>query len=102
MLRVVERVLGEGRVTRAGDVLGTVAYELSLYQDWSATPGGLVAGRFEVEGHFLAPAARLDDWSGVSAPLVLDLADGRRVDLYVVNLDGVVTSADTRGFYAVD
>ena len=99
MLRVVERVMGEGAVTRAGLPLGTVAYELTLYRQWASTPDGLVAGDYEVDGHFMAPPARLDNWTGTTAPLVLDLDDGRRVDLYVVNLDGVVTPADTRGFY---
>ena len=100
MLRVVERVLGEGPVTRAGASLGRVAYELALYRDWTSTADGLVAGAFEVDGHFMAPADRLDAWIGTQAPLELALDDGRHVNLYLVNLEGVVTSADDRGFYA--
>ncbi len=102
MLRVVERVMGEGVLTREGHRLGTVAYELTLYRQWASTPEGLVPGEYEVDGHFMAPPDRLDAWTGTSAPLVLHLDDGRRVDLYVVNLDGVVTPADTRGFYFPD
>lgn len=99
MLRVVERVLGEGMVTRGGQPLGRVGYELSLYQEWTPVAERLVGGTFEIEGHFMASPDRLDDWVGTSAPLVLHLDDGRLADLYLVNTDGVVTPADARGFY---
>lgn len=99
MLRVVERVMGEGALTRDDRPLGTVGYELTLYRQWTSTPEGLVPGAFEVEGYVMAPPDRLDGWIGTSAPLVLHLDDGRCVAVYLVNLDGVITPADERGFY---
>ena len=100
MLRVVERVLGEGEGTREGVSLGRVAYELTLYREWVASASGLVPEGYEIDGHFMASPEQLDAWTGTRAPLTLHLDDGRLADVYLVNLEGVVTPADARGFYA--
>ena len=99
MLRLVERVLGEGDVVRDGVSMVRVGYELALYQEWTPRDGHLVPGHFEVEGHVMAPTDVLESLMGTQSPLTLHLDDGRRVDLYVLNPEGAVTPADERGFY---
>jgi hypothetical protein len=99
MLRVIERVLGEGDLVREGETVLRAGYELTLYQNWSEKDGVLQPGHYEVEGHLLAASEALDRALGTSAPLTLHLDDGRRVDLYVINTEGTITSADHRGFY---
>ncbi len=102
MLRVVERVLGEGDLTRDGQPVGRVGYELTLYQEWHEQCGKLIAGGFTVEGLFLAPPSTLESALGTSSPLTLHLDDGRIWHCYVVNPDGLATPADERGFVAAD
>lgn len=100
MLRLIERVLGEGDLYREGTRVLRAGYELALYQHWTpAAEGRLVPGHYEVEGHLLATTEALDALLGTTSPLTLHLDDGRRVDLFVVNTDGAVTPADERGFY---
>ncbi len=99
MLRLVERVLGEGDVYREGRVLVRAGYELALYQEWTASGGQLTPGHFEVEGHLLAAPDALEPLLGVAACLTLHLDDGRRFDCYLLNQDGALTPADGRGLY---
>lgn len=101
MLRVVERVLGEGELHRAGERATLAGYELTLYREWVSRDGRLEARHFEVEGHLLAPPAVLEPLLGTSAPLTLHLDARRAVDLYLLNTDGAITSADERGFYSI-
>lgn len=99
MLRVVERIMGEGPVERNGRELFRAGYELTVYRDWTSRDGTLSPGHFEIEGHLMASAEQLEGALGVESPLTLHLDDGRRFDLYVVNTEGTVTSADKRGLY---
>jgi hypothetical protein len=99
MLRVVERVLGEGDVVRDGQALMRAGYELTVYREWTPRASGLVPGAYSVEGHLLAPVADLERALGITSPATLHLDDGRRFDFYVVNTEGTVTSADERGLY---
>ena len=99
MLRVVERVLGEGDVFRDGRRVARTGYELTLYRAWADVGGRLAPRHFEVEGHLLGDPRTLEGLLGTAAPLTLHLDDGRRFDCYLVNPEGGVTSADERGFY---
>ncbi len=101
MLRVVERVLGEGDILQHGAAVLKVGYELTLYREWTPTGAELVAGPFQVEGHLLASPEALDPLLGVANVLTLALDDGRAVDVFIVNAEGLITSADERGFYEV-
>jgi hypothetical protein len=101
MLRVVERILGEGDLAQNGEVVLRVGYELTLYREWTPRGAELVAGPFQVEGHLLASPHRLEPLLGVAGVLTLRLDERRAVDLYVVNAGGLITSADERGFYEV-
>jgi hypothetical protein len=99
MLRLAERVMGEGDVFRAGDRVVRAGYELARYQQFTVDGSELIPRGEVVEGHLLAAPDLLPTLMGTAAPLTVHLDDGRRVDLYVVNEDGMVTSADERGFY---
>jgi hypothetical protein len=99
MLRLAERVMGEGRLTREDSTVAHAGYELSRYHQFAVEGGGLRARGEIVEGHLHLPQDALEPLLGTAAPLTLHLDDGRCVNLYVVNLDGVITSADERGFY---
>ena len=99
MLRLVERVLGEGDLYRGGARVLRVGYELALYQNWNVQDGTLVPAQHEVDGHVMASPQELESLLGTAAPLTLALDDGRKVDLYVLNPEGAVTPADERGFY---
>jgi len=68
MLRVVERVLGEGDVHRGGACVARTGYELSLYRQWVDKDGQLEPRHFEVEGHLIAPPEVLEPLLGTSAP----------------------------------
>lgn len=99
MLRLVERVLGEGDVHRGGQHLLRAGYELAVYQHWSTEGGQLSPGHYEVEGHLMAPPDALSPLLGTASPLTLRLDDGRWLDCYLLNLEGALTPADERGLY---
>ena len=99
MLRLVERVLGEGDVFREGARLLRVGSELALYRHWNVLGGTLVPAQFEFEGHLMAAPSALEGLLGTASPLTLALDDGRKVDLLLLNPEGAVTPADERGFY---
>lgn len=99
MLRLVERVLGEGEIHRQGAVVLRAGYELALYRHWTPQGGQLTPGHFDVEGYVMASPEALDPVLGTSAVLTLHLDDGRRFDCFVLNHEGAVTSADARGLY---
>ncbi len=99
MLRLVERTMGEGVLSRLGARMLRAGYELSRYQEFDVRDGHLSLRGELVEGHLHAPPHALEPLLGTAAPLTLHLDNGRCFDLFVVNADGVVTSADQRGFY---
>lgn len=100
LLRLMERLMGEGAVSRDGTPMGRLAYELSRYGEFEVVDGALEPRGDVVEGHLHASPDVLNDLVGMSAPLTIALEDGRRCDVYVVNVEGAVTGADSRGFYA--
>ena len=54
MLRVVERVFGEGELQGQTNGPLKAGYQLAVYRDWRDQDGTLTAGDFVVEGHVLA------------------------------------------------
>jgi hypothetical protein len=99
MLRLIERVLGEGDVYRLGEPVLRAGYELALYQDWTSVDGRLTPGHYEVGGHLLAAPEALEPLLGTAASLTLHLDDGRRFECYLLNQEGTLTPADERGLY---
>jgi hypothetical protein len=99
MLRLVERVMGEGDLHRGGERVLRAGYELARYQQYDVAGGALTPRGEVVEGHLHAPPDALEPLLGTSAHLTLHLDDGRRLDLYVLNVDGAITGADERGLH---
>jgi hypothetical protein len=103
MLRVVERVFGEGKLeTPAGAADLRAGYQLAVYRDWQDKDGALTAGDFVIEGHVLASPDELRPLLFTADPLLLRLDDGRRVRVYVVSEEGAVSGADGAGLLEKD
>lgn len=100
MLKIAERVMGEGALYRDGQLIMRAAYELSRYGEFHVRDGHLVQTGEVVEGHLHASPDTLEPLLGTASPLTVHLDDGRRCDVYLLNSEGTLTSADGRGFYA--
>lgn len=88
MKRVEERK-GEGNLTVRGTQVGAVAYDFVRYQ--AMTAGGMpVPGLHRIEGRL--ELDRLGDDVSLERDmrLSLDLEDGRRLDLTLLDMDGRV------------
>jgi len=99
MLRLVERVMGEGDLHRSGEKVLRAGYELARYAQFDVAGSELTPRGEVVDGHLHAAPGALEPLLGTSQPLTLHLDDGRRVDLYVLNAEGALTGADERGLY---
>jgi hypothetical protein len=97
VLRVVERIFGEGELQRHDATALPVGYQLAVYRDWHDAAGTLAPGGFVVEGHVMASLDDLRPLVFTAEPLVLRLEDGRFLDVYVVSEEGAVNSADDKG-----
>jgi hypothetical protein len=88
-MKLVEERKGEGRLTVRGEAVDAVPYSIRRYQ--AMTAGGMpVPGLHRIEGRIalgaLSAAIRLE----ADEPLHLELEDGRRLDLTLVDADGQV------------
>jgi hypothetical protein len=101
MLRVVERLFGEGELTGGADAL-RAGYQLAVYRNWEDKGGALTAGDFVVEGHVMAPPDALRPLLFTAEPLTLSLEDGRTLRVYVVSEEGAVSGADGAGLKEKD
>jgi hypothetical protein len=96
VLRVVERLFGEGVLQGADGPLKT-GYQLVVYRDWRDQDGTLTAGDFVVEGHVMAPPDELRPLMFSADPPTLRLDDGRELRVHVVSEEGAVSGADKTG-----
>ena len=88
-MKLVEQSQGEGRLTVRGDALGPVAYELSRYQ--AMTRGGLpVPGLHRIEGRIAVETLGAAFVPLENMRVSLELEDGRRVDLTLIDSTGRV------------
>lgn len=88
-MKLVEERTGEGRLSVHGKSVGSVAYAIHRYQ--AMTTGGLpVPGLHRIEGRIAIEG--LADRSGLepNAHVALELEDGRRLELTLVDGNGRV------------
>lgn len=87
--KLVEQRTGEGLLTVRGEPVGPVAYAIHRYQ--SMTAGGMpVPGLHRIEGRLEIGALALVPGLAPDERLVLDLEDGRRLELTLVDASGHV------------
>lgn len=102
MLRVVERLFGEGTLSGAAQDDLRAGYQLAIYRNWEDRSGALTPGDFIIEGHVLAPPDDLRPRLFTAEPLTLTLEDGRCTQVYVVSEEGAVSGADGSGLQEKD
>lgn len=88
-MKLVEEREGQGQLSVRGEAVGLVPYAIRRYQ--AMTSGGLpVPGLHRIEGHLalegLHASVALED----QMSLGLELEDGRRLDLTLVDVGGRV------------
>lgn len=101
MLRLVDRVLGEGRLVRPGDPGAArlhVGYELEVYRDWIVDAGDMTPGEWVIEGHLLAAPGLLEPLAAQPGPFLLELGDARRLEVFVLDPHGKVVNVEGTSF----
>jgi hypothetical protein len=102
MLRLVERLIGEGRLEDP-DAPGTplsTAYELDVYRDWAIDGGTMVAGEWVIEGHLIAAPDALAALVGRGNTFMLRMDDGRRLEVFVLDAEGRLVNVEGMTFIA--
>ena len=100
MLRLVERLFGEGRLhdrKTPGEGLA-VAYELEVYRDWQVEGTDLTPGEWVIEGHLLAPPDALAALAGRGDPFLLRMDDGRQLDVFTLDGTGRIVNVEGTTF----
>jgi hypothetical protein len=100
MLRLVERLIGEGHLhdpNAPGAPLST-AYELEVYRDWRSEAGTMVAGEWVIEGHLMAQPEALALLAGRAGTFTLHMDDGRRLEVFVLDGDGRLVNVEGTTF----
>ena len=88
-MKLVEEREGEGRLTVRGEVVGSVGYAINRFQ--AMTAGGMpVPGLHRIEGQLTV--GDLPETLGLEQDmhLALELEDGRRLDLTLLDTSGRV------------
>lgn len=100
MLRLVERLFGEGRLhdRRTPDRPLTVAYELDVYRDWLVEGSEMTPGEWVIEGHLLAAPEALAALAGRGDPFDLHLDDGRRLEVFTLDGSGRIVNVEGTTF----
>ena len=88
-MKLVEESEGKGRLTVAGEAVDSVPYAIRRYQ--AMTTGGLpVPGLHRIEGRVGLGALPAAIALQADTPVHLELEDGRRLALTVVDAEGQV------------
>jgi hypothetical protein len=93
MQRIVEQPAGDGEVFSSGVRVGTVRYHLAVYQHFSEHEGESVPANLEVEGRVTAiDGVDVAECHRSGVELTLQLVDGRRLDLLIIDEHGAIRS----------
>lgn len=88
-MKLVEQRQGEGRLTVRGEAVGSVGYAIDRYQ--AMTSGGLpVPGLHRIEGRLAIEALPASIGLEQDMHVALELEDGRRFELTLVDASGRV------------
>ena len=100
MLRLVERIFGEGRLLdpQAPNAPLATAYELEVYRDWTVEGVEMKPGEWVIEGHLLADAHALASLAGRGGTFTLAMDDGRRLEVFVTDDVGRVVNVEGTTF----
>ncbi len=100
MLRLVERVFGEGRLEYrlTPSTPLHAAYELDIYRDWQVEGSTMSAGEWVIEGHLLAPPDALAALAGRAGTFTLHMDDGRHLEVFVTDADGRIVNVEGTTF----
>ncbi len=100
MLRLVERLFGEGRLEHrlARSAPLDAAYELEVYRDWQVHGSTMTAGEWVIEGHLLAAPEPLAALAGASGTFTLHMDDGRSLEVFVTDGVGRVVNVEGTTF----
>lgn len=99
MLRLVERLFGEGHLHDAKAAASlAVAYELDVYRDWQVRDATMAPGEWVIEGHVMAAAEALDALAGRGDTFRLAMDDGRHLDVFVLDGQGRIVNVEGTTF----
>lgn len=100
MLRLVERLFGEGRLhdRKTPERPLTVAYELDVYRDWHVSGAEMTPGEWVIEGNLLAAPEALGALAGRGDPFDLHLDDGRRLEVFALDGSGRIVNVEGTTF----
>lgn len=100
MLRLVERLFGEGRLhdPQAPRAPIGAAYELEVYRDWQVEGATMTPGEWVIEGHLLAPPEALAALAGRGGTFTLHMDDGRYLEVFVTDGVGRVVNVEGTTF----
>jgi hypothetical protein len=88
-IETLETRLGKGNVHDAtGHLLGVGQYEVHVFWEVHESPDGVSHRLEEIEGSI----AGIDALNRVGEPLVLTLEDGRKLDFFFQDSDGIIVA----------
>ena len=102
MLRLVERVFGEGQLRdpQAGATPLAIAYELDVYRDWQVQGETMTPGEWVIEGHVLGAPDALEALAGRGSVFELTMDDGRSLEVFVLDGQGRIVNVEGTTFRA--
>ena len=88
-IETLETRLGKGKIhDTTGHLVGTGKYEVHVFREVHESPDGVSHGMEEIEGSITG----IDALNRVGEPLVLTLEDGRKLDFFFQDSDGIIVA----------
>lgn len=96
----MERLFGEGDLhdTKTPATPLPVGYELDVYRDWQVSGGEFTPGEWVIEGRLLATPDALRGLAGRGDPFLLEMHDGRQLEVFALDGDGRIVNVEGTTF----